>query len=182
MGTRDHELRVSRRGVRGDEFRGMVRVYSGPLFRYCFGRLEDRHLAEDAVQETFLRAYRRIGDVASEHVGGWLFAAARRCCLELLRKRKRGRSSGGTAVLEGLAAPVRSRGAMEDEVEAALDRLGDDERSLIYLKHVQGLKCREIANVLGVPLGTVTGGLSRAYGKLRGAMGVVGEVRDADGL
>jgi RNA polymerase sigma factor (sigma-70 family) len=53
------------------------------------------------------------------------------------------------------------------ELEVALERLDDAERSLVFLKHVEGLKCREIAALTGQPLGTVTGNLARTYRKLR---------------
>ena len=56
------------------------------------------------------------------------------------------------------------------DVQAAMQDLSDGERALVTLKHVEGLKCREIADRLGMPLGTVTGTLARAYGKLRLAM------------
>ena len=54
-----------------------------------------------------------------------------------------------------------------EEIESILAVLSDAERSLIYLKHVDGLRCRQIAQRLGKPLGTVTAALARAYHKLR---------------
>lgn len=152
-----------------ERFRQAVRLYSAALFRYCFGRLGDRHLAEDAVQETFLRAYRALTSGSVDMLPGWLFGTARRCCLELGRKRRRLEvgGQGRAAVTADPAAPVGQGGAAGQAVEDALEHLSDAERALIHLKHVEGMKCREIAAALGKPLGTVTGTLARAYGKLR---------------
>ena len=177
---------------RGADFAGMVRLHAAPLYRYCYGRLKDRQLAEDAVQETFLRTYRSLKGGRQEGVSGWLFGVARNCCLEIWRERARGagrvRTAGGLAELAaaGRAAPAAAGVAGLDpagpgaaaesggegaEIEAALERLPEEQRSLIYLKHTRGLKCREIARITGQPLGTVTANLARSYQKLREILG-----------
>lgn len=53
------------------------------------------------------------------------------------------------------------------ELDEVLDRLSDNERQLIYMKHTQGMRCREIAEQTGKPLSTVTNALSRTYRKLQ---------------
>jgi len=146
-----------------------VRLYSAALWRYCYGRLGDRHLAEDAVQETFLRAHRVAASGGVENLTGWLFGTARRCCLEIGRRRKRLAVVGGGAEADRAPGPAADSREWAD-VEVAMEALSDGERALVTLKHVEGLKCREIADRLGMPLGTVTGTLARAYGKLRRAL------------
>ena len=148
-----------------------MRRYALVLFGYCRRRLGDDHLAEDAVQEVFLRAWRRLAGEEPQNVPGWLFAAARRCCLEIARKRRR--VAGAAAIWEDPAAADPPGGAPSNlavRLERALSRLSDTERALIYMKHMQGLKCREIARAGNTPLGTVTGTLSRAYARLRSAL------------
>ena len=148
-----------------------VRLYSAALWRYCYGRLRDRHLAEDAVQETFLRAHRAIASAGAggiENLPAWLFGTARRCCLEMGRRRRPVRA-GDSAAMDALCDPAAD-GRGSPDVDAAMEQLADGERALVALKHVEGLKCREIADRLGMPLGTVTGTLARAYGKLRLAL------------
>jgi len=146
-----------------------VRLYSAALWRYCYGRLGDRHLAEDAVQETFLRAHKALGSGGVENLPGWLFGTARRCCLEMGRPRSP-LSAGDGAAMDALSDPAAAGGRESADVDAAMERLNDGEQALVMLKHVEGLKCREIADRLGMPLGTVTGTLARAYAKLRRAL------------
>jgi len=145
-----------------------VRLYAAALWRYCYGRLSDRHLAEDAVQETFLRAHKAMGSGGVENLPGWLFGTARRCCLEMGRRRK-SVSAGDGAAMDALSDPAADS-RESAEVDAAMEQLSDGERALVALKHVEGLKCREIADRLDMPLGTVTGTLARAYAKLRRAL------------
>ena len=134
-----------------------MRHFTAPLFRYCLGQVAgDRALAEDMVQETFLRTYRALMNGRPDDVGAFLFGVARNCCAEARRK---------SAPRE--AAP---RTEPSSDVDLALDGLDESERSLIHLKHVEGRTCAEIAAILGKPVGTVTSSLARAYAKLRGRL------------
>ena len=71
----------------GDSFEVVVRHFTAPLFRYCLGQVAgDRALAEDMVQETFLRTYRALMNGRPDDVGAFLFGVARNCCAEARRK------------------------------------------------------------------------------------------------
>ena len=142
-----------------------MRTFCGPLFRYCYGQLHDHHLAEDATQEALLRAFRLMKNTKPKDTEAWLFGITRRCCQEIQRRRRRPAEQPGS--LKDLAAPPPASDPLSAELESALDMLSDAERGLIYLKHAQGLTCREIAELEGKPLGTVTGTLARAYERLR---------------
>jgi len=165
MGEPERESPLSLGGEPRADFAHAVRAYAAPLLRYCQQRLGDRHLAEDAVQETFLRTYRSLSEQAPEKLGAWLFGVARNCCLELARAGPRA-AAEASATAEAVAQ-TKSENFGLAELEVALERLDDAERSLVFLKHVEGLKCREIAALTGQPLGTVTGNLARTYRKLR---------------
>jgi len=147
----------------------LVHSHARALLGYCLRRLGDPHLAEDAVQETFFRFLRASGPSPASGIdnpSAWLFGTARRCCLELARKR---RASPSTA-MDVADLPDRIETNPDDvseELQRALERLTDEQRSLVYMKHTQGLKCRKIAEATHMPLGTVTAGLARAYAKLR---------------
>lgn len=143
-----------------------VRRHGAAVLRYCLSRLDGRHAAEDATQETMLRMLEQVqaGRVPDAPTA-WLFAVARNCCNEQRRQRKRHDASPLSAELPAETPPPAV------EVADLLERLSDTERSLIYLKHTEGLKCREIAERTGKPLGTVTAALARAYAKLRGELG-----------
>jgi len=150
-------------GRQPNALQALVEQYSSALWPYCYGRLRDRHLAEDAVQETFLRAHRAWRNAPPDDPAGWLFGTARRCCQEIARRRRR--PADRADVLQ--AEPAAVEPDRTDRLEEELVGLPDTERSLVYLKHFAGLTCREIAERLGKPVGTVTWLLSRAYRKLR---------------
>ena len=135
-----------------------------PLYRYARCLLGDEHLAEEAVQESFLRTWRSLEKMEPQQVQPWLFGVARRCCLEMIRKRAQ------SSLHEAAAGQLRQAAGGEEifeTVRQAVDALEEPDRELIYLKHTAGMKCREIAEVTGLPLGTVTSALARAYQKLR---------------
>jgi RNA polymerase sigma-70 factor (ECF subfamily) len=142
----------------------IVRRHWQGLYQYCRLVLNDDHMAEDAVQETFLRTYRSAGRKAEAVVRAWLFGVARRACLEMLRKRKRARLHEPES-----ARPQETQRDDPDftDVRTAVEGLEESQRDLVRLKHVAGMKCREIALATGLPLGTVTSTLARAYRTLR---------------
>ncbi len=160
MQPTDSELIQAVAGGDRSAFAGFVRRHTTAVLRYCLARLHERHAAEDAAQEAMLRLFERVasGKVPDDSAA-MLFGIARNCCFEQQRQRKRHR-----------AEPLRD---VEHEDERAIDvadlleLLSDRERSLIVMKHTEGLKCREIAERLGSPTGTITAALSRAYSKLR---------------
>lgn len=142
-----------------------MRTYAGPLYRYCYQQLRDHHLAEDVVQDVFLRVYRtkRSANIGNEPA--WLFGIARHCCQELKRKTRRGVDCENSAADIARETPCES-GSTTD-LELALEALDDEEQSLLYMKYFKGLKCREITVLTGEPIGTITARLSRIYHKLR---------------
>ncbi len=143
-----------------EEFEDVVRLFAAPLFRYCLREVGDPALAEDLVQETFLRTYRTMMNGRPDDVAAWLFGVARNVCREEHRRKP-----------DPLAAEPASKAPAEHEqLSAAMESLDDAERSLLHLKHAEGRSCREIAEMLGKPLGTVTAALARAYRKLRERM------------
>jgi RNA polymerase sigma factor (sigma-70 family) len=94
----------------------------------------------------------------------WLLAIARRCCQEAGRRRRRVHT---VPLPEG---DLVSREPASDEapdLHQAMSALNDFETSVLHLKHTEGLRCQEISDRMGKPLGTITAALSRAYAKLR---------------
>ncbi|MCX7806482.1 MAG: sigma-70 family RNA polymerase sigma factor [Planctomycetota bacterium] len=139
----------------------------------AFGYLKDPHLAEDAAQEVFLRAYGALARLRSpESFGAWILQIARNySSRETLRS---GRRSKVEEILPGKPGDVEDRAAGEEDLRAAcvlelVERLPEPARHTVLLKYRQGLSCREIAEMEGVPVGTVTSRLSRALLQLREA-------------
>ena len=91
---------------RGDEtaLDPLFARYEGAVFRFLFGLLKDHHRAEDALQETFVRALERLDAVDPEHLRGWLFTVAYHQALLVRRRRKR-RAAGRLETSPAVSAP-----------------------------------------------------------------------------
>lgn len=148
-------------------FESFVDRSAATVLRFCLGRTSDRHAAEDAAQEALLRVHRAYleGRSPTEPLS-WTLAVARKCCQEAERARRRHTAQ---PLDESTVQPSRAEAEVPD-FQAAVSQLSDSEQALLHLKHTEGLRCRQIAEVLGQPLGTVTAALCRIYGKLRPRM------------
>ncbi len=167
MSNSDSDLLSAAAAGDRDAFARFVRQHTPAILRYCLLRLENRHDGEDAAQEAMLRLFDQVRcrRVPREPLP-WLFAVARRCCLEAARRRRR----DSAEPLQEALVPAGGDCPGEDqtiELRKAISLLNDFEAAVLHLKHTEGLRCRQIAERLGSPLGTVTATLSRAYGKLR---------------
>lgn len=126
--------------------------------------------AEDAVQEAYLRAFRSFGGFRGDTARPWLLTIVRNTCFTLLQQ-NRGR---GQTDLDSdrLPAPIRSpeAEALDREQSAGLQRcigeLPEDFREAIVLREMEELSYREIAEITGVPQGTVMSRLARARARL----------------
>ena len=141
------------------------------LYRLVFRYVGEPDVAEDCVQETFIRAFQRIGDFRGESaLGTWLGAIAVSTALNVLRKRKR--ASGREADWEDaerLAAP-RPTGIDPDlktRLHQEIDELPDGYRMVFLLHDVEGYTHEEIGTMLGVQSGTSNAQLFRARARLR---------------
>ena len=147
--------------------------------RYVRGLLRDPVDADDATQETFLRAYRERGSLRDpEAVAPWLYRIATRVCLDRLRERGRRRRRESTVDsdaefrpdLELSAEQGVEQGEMSACVQTYVEDLRDSYRAALLLHDVHGLSCPEIAALLGDSPGAVKIRLHRARGRLRDAL------------
>ena len=171
--------RLMRRFRDGDP--GAVRVlyehYGRAIFTIAYRALGDRGLAEEAVQQTFLQAWRGAGRFDLQRdPGPWLYAIARRVAVDLYRRERRHQSAEAdesqVAVL-----PDSFEGMWEAwEVRAALDEVPAEEREILHATHYLGYTQEETAERLGIPLGTVK---SRSYRAHRRLAGMLSHLREA---
>jgi RNA polymerase sigma-70 factor (ECF subfamily) len=138
-----------------------ISQHETPLLRYV-GQLLGRgttHEAEDVVQETFLRYYREASrdGAAVRNVPTWLFRVAHNLTMDALRRQAR-QSKSEARISD---TPQNQPDALEklahrescDEALAELHRLPEEQRQVLLLRVVQGMKLREISEVTGLTMG-----------------------------
>lgn len=174
-----------------DAFRLLVEQHSRVIFRLAFRMTGNEQDAEDVVQETFLRAYKRISDYeARASFSTWLYRIASNYALDLIRNRRRHEerrergSSEDRDILQTIpeASPGPDRlvygGQVKDRVNAALDELTAQERTAFVLRHFEGLSIQEIGQTLGTGTNATKHSIFRAVQKLRRSLEpVVGTAR-----
>jgi RNA polymerase sigma-70 factor (ECF subfamily) len=144
-------------GDRG-AFEVLYRRYARPVFGLALRRLGDRGRAEDAVQETFASVWRAARSYKPERGPGgpWLYAVARNAITD--RSRARNEPAVETPDQESREAGPADRAEaswVAWRVHRALEELSQNERSVIELAYWGGLSQSEVADYLGIPLGTV---------------------------
>jgi RNA polymerase sigma factor (sigma-70 family) len=140
---------------RQSSIRGLLRRWSG-----------DAQLAEDLAQETFVRAWKHLGQLESPAAfGGWLRQIALNVWLELARRRKvpMGELPAGDETGEA----VTPNAGLSVDLEHALAALRPAERVCIVLAIAEGMSHGEVARATGFPLGTVKSHIARGTAKLR---------------
>lgn len=152
-----------------EAFAALVRRHQSPLVNF-FARMGASSDREDLVQETFVRLYRYRGRYQpTARFTTFLYVLARNVWAD--RGRKIVRMERLAAELETEVAiarqPVRPGASDEINVDAALARLSPKLREVIVLNIYQELRYQEIADVLGIPLGTVKSRINLALGALR---------------
>jgi RNA polymerase sigma-70 factor (ECF subfamily) len=140
------------------------------LRRYATGLTGRAAEADDLVQDCIERALRRQdGLQAREKMGAWLRSILHNVFIDDLRRRRARGTSVDVRDLEDdlvLSAPPEDRAGMQDVLRATM-ALSVEHRQILLLVGVEGLSYREVAEELGVPLGTVMSRLARARERLR---------------
>lgn len=174
-------LRRAEVRAEADAFRSLFLEHSGAVHRFLKDLLRDATLADEGLQETFVRAHERLGTLAQrDRVLGWLLGIARNVSLELRRARRRdGPGEGDLHGERACAAPspehvLLGREEME-VVERAMSSLSEDKRAALLLRFDHGLPYEEIASTLGWSLSKAKVEVHRARLKLRAALDAAGE-------
>lgn len=146
-------------------FTELYRQTSSAVYGFALSILRNKHDAEDVMHDAYIRAY--TGAVSYKPMGkplSWLLTIVRNLCYSKIRSGK---------VCEDLSQYENLAGTFEDDsidrvvLEQALKLLDTDERQIVILHALTGLKHREIAEIIGAPVGTVLSKYNRALRKLR---------------
>ena len=168
----DHDL--VRRAQTGDPeaFEALALRSHARLQAVAVGILRDPHLAEDAVQQALLDIWRDIRGLRDPaRFEGWSYRLLVRTCYAEAKRRPTWTSESVLPeAYEPVAADEYSAIAHRDQLERAFARMSVDHRAVVVLHRLQGMPLEQVADVLGVPVGTVKSRLSRALQGLRAAI------------
>jgi RNA polymerase sigma-70 factor, ECF subfamily len=166
-----------------ERFEDVVLPHLDAAYRLARWLIRNEHDAEDVVQEASLRAFRYFRTFAGRNARAWFLKIVRNTCWSW-RARSRSRATcpfdeeqhGGAQLTDDPEA-LLLHAADAVLIEETLKTLPDRSRELLVLRELEGLSYQELADVLGIPMGTVMSGLSRARRAFRGAFALrIGQI------
>jgi RNA polymerase sigma-70 factor, ECF subfamily len=166
-----------------DAYRVLVERHSRSIFRLAYRMTGNEQDAEDIVQETLLRAYRRLDRFESRSsFSTWLYRIAVNCSVDFSRKRKHDDQQQAAYDADSpdpvLSVPSTDPSAdrlmlsaeVREKVEATMQTLSEKEKAAFVLRHFEGRSIEEIAQALGMKANAAKNNIFRAVQKLRRAL------------
>jgi RNA polymerase sigma-70 factor (ECF subfamily) len=165
-------------------FAQLVRRHQTPLFNFALRQVRIPQVAEDVVQESFVRVVQNAADFKHEaRFTTWVYTITRNLCIDHLRKRalrkhpsldeSRGEEGEGPTLGEQTADPRASveREAtgteLKERIARAVDTLPDEQREVFLMREIANLPFKEIADITGVPENTVKSRMRYALERLQ---------------
>jgi RNA polymerase sigma factor (sigma-70 family) len=155
----------------------IVREHSARVYRLAYRLTGNTHDAEDLTQEVFVRVFRSLSSYTPGTFEGWLHRITTNLFLDMARRRQRIRFEGlGDDTAQRLRgdeptpAQVFDERHLDGDIQAALKALAPEYRAAVVLCDIEGLSYEEIADTLGVKLGTVRSRIHRGRAQLRTAL------------
>jgi RNA polymerase sigma-70 factor (ECF subfamily) len=155
----------------------LVRQHSARVYRLAYRLTGNMHDAEDLTQEVFVRVFRSLPSYTPGTFEGWLHRITTNLFLDMARRRQRIRFEGlgdqAVGLLrDGEPTPAQAFDArhLDTDVQQALEALAPEYRAAVVLCDIEGLSYEEIADTLGVKLGTVRSRIHRGRAQLRTAL------------
>lgn len=177
----DEELMVLVQRRQEEALEVLYARHGGPAYSLAYRIMGERQAAEDVTQDGFLSVWRTSAgyDAARGSVRSWLLQIVRNRAIDTLRRaavRPQGLGYDDDVLLEAQAAPERteaeaSRRERARQVRGALRDLPDDQARVLGLAYYGGFSHSEIAELLGMPLGTVKGRMRLGLEKVRANLG-----------
>ncbi|OWK47260.1 sigma-70 family RNA polymerase sigma factor [Fimbriiglobus ruber] len=179
MNHEDRRLILESLDGRSSAFGELVRRYQDRLFNAVIRVVDNAEDAQDVVQDAFVNAYQSLASFKGDaEFYTWLYRIAFNTAVSLKRRRKAlvsletgrdGESIGDPVDTSEETRPGAALERTEEEeiLRAALHRLSPEHRTVLVLKDIEGLKYEEIAEILGVPIGTIRSRIHRARLELR---------------
>jgi RNA polymerase sigma-70 factor (ECF subfamily) len=160
--TEPQVIQAAREGD-ADAFALLVGRYERTAYGHALALLGGREQAKDAVQDSFMAAYRAIRRFDPDRpFFPWFYVILRNRCRSMLRDRRHNEPLDEAC----LAVTPRNTGEEVEELRRALCKLPAEDREILLLKYIEGHRYKQIAEMLDVPVGTVTSRLHTARRRL----------------
>ena len=169
-----------------DAFEQLVAPYEQKIYALCLRLLAHREDAQDAAQETMLRLYRALVSYRGEaQLGTFIYRVTANTCMDALRRRNvraceslEALDDVGVVPVDDSPGPEETilRAEENERLSRAIDALSDEMRLPLVLREIQALSYEEVAQTLGLEMGTVKSRIHRAREKL--ARMLSGEVQE----
>jgi RNA polymerase sigma-70 factor (ECF subfamily) len=169
-GPEDGQIVAMVLGGNAEAFATLVERYDRAVYHLAYRTLRDVEEARDVAQEAFFKAYRSLRTFKpGAKFSTWIFAITYHACCDRLNRRKRYSNDELPERADPSPGPEAMALASDEahRLRAAIEALPEKYRTVITLYHLQGRQYEEIANVLGLPMGTVKTHLFRAKEQLR---------------
>ena len=153
--------------------RAVYERHGGAVHTVARSIVGDPELVAEVVQQTFLKAWRAAATFdGNRELAPWLYSIARRTAIDVLRRERRPTTGDHEPETDVAVTTLSFERTWEiHEVRRALDDLPEGEREVVRLSHLLGLTHIEIADRLGIPVGTVKSRSDRAHRRLVAALG-----------
>jgi RNA polymerase sigma-70 factor (ECF subfamily) len=136
----------------------LVRSHAAVVLAVCLAYTRNRHDAEDAMQDVFVKAFRNLHTLRDpDRVRAWLLQIARRTCIDHRRRRRPAGAMG-----DDVAAPATSAHPAAEALHRAIARLPEEYRETITLYYLDGRSCAAVGQSLGISEAAVRQRLVRA--------------------
>ena len=178
---RNDDIALIERTLSGDEtaFALLMEKYQKQVHGIVWRTIKDFHIAEDIVQETFLKAHQKLETLNDPHrFSAWINAIATRCCLAWFRENRLNSELSENVNIamrhddpySGYLAREQAKDAsqeLREIVKKWLAKLRESERTVVTLHYFDGMSCNDIAVFLGVTTNTIKSRLNRARNRLK---------------
>ncbi len=178
MSEDDRQLIAICLGGRRDAFGELVTRYQARLYNAAIRLVDNPEDAADVVQDAFLNAYQSLHSFKGDaEFFTWLYRIAFNAAISLKRKKRAVVSLDAAGPESGIdpddpseyikPGAALERSEEETQLQGAMIRLSHEHREVLILKDIEGMKYEDIAEILGVPIGTIRSRLHRARLELR---------------
>ena len=167
---KDKTSQLAKSATKGDAtaFGELYSLFADEMYRYALYSLGSREAAKDAVQDTALEAFKNIIKLKNESAAkAWFFGILYNVCKRFQREKYRAEFTPLELCGELSSTDTNENVLNSLDLIRMIDTLSEQEREIVLLSAVCGYSGKEIADIIGIPHGTVRSKLSRALAKLR---------------